>query len=265
MFEGLADALMSDQDGKKILKNLGMQTLRSMPGNVTEAGIPIPNAVKPIIELATGVSFFTGRDIVDERLARLDKAQQFRDKTPEVLKAAGPALEMFNLSPAQVEHVIRGYTGSIGVGLLSVLNPLLSSGKEAGPVEKPLSELPILGAFFQPNDAGRVINDAYDTAEELMRRQATYKKLITDGEYEKAQKYLKENMVGVSLASYAGSFRQQMGEITKTERAIKALPESSMSAEEKRERLLELKQLKNRLAEQFTETRKQIERQAARP
>lgn len=264
LFEGIVDAAASDKTGKEIIKNIGMQAMRSMPGNLTEAGIPIPTAAKPIIELALGKSFYSGRDIVDSRLEQLDKSQQFRDKTPEMLKAAGPILEKFNISPIQAEHFMRSYTGSLGIGLLSIVNPVFSSEKQAGGVEKNLSEMPIIGNFFQPNNGRGVVNDAFDSVKELQRRQNTYKELLKNGETEKATEYAKEHMVEIGLARYAGMFQQQMGELAKAKRAIKAAPESSLSPQEKRERIKQIEDIENKLAENFKRIREQTERQAAR-
>lgn len=262
--EGLYNAAFTNEKGSKIAADLGKQMLRSLPGNPAEAGVPIPTFMKPLIETALNKSFFTGRDIVDARLENLDKQYQYRDKTPELLKLLGPVLEMLNLSPVQVENLIRGYTGSLGVGLLSVVDPVLNTKEAGGVTAKGPSELPLLGGLFQPNDAGRVINEAYDSIKEIQARQGTYKKLIEDGEMEAAQKYLKDNLPEISMASFAGTFRQQMGEITKAERAIKAAPAKILSEDEKRKRLDEMRKLKIRMSEQFTNVREQIGRQAAR-
>ena len=262
--EGVYNAAFSDEKGSKVAKDLGMQLLRSLPGNPADAGVPVPTAIKPFIETALNRSFFTGRDIVDSRLEGVEKQFQYRDKTPEVLKAVAPVLELLGLSPVQAENIIRGYTGALGVGILSIANPVLKTGAEAGAVEGRVSEMPLVGGLFQPNDAGRVINEAFDAVKEIQQKQGTYKKLLEEGKIQEAQDYVKKNISDVGMASYAGSFRQQMGELTKTERAIKSLPASQMSPSEKRKQLDELRDLKIQMAQNFKVVREQIERQAAR-
>jgi hypothetical protein len=262
--EGVYNAMFSDEKGSKIAKDLGMQLLRSLPGNPADAGVPIPTAIKPFIENALNKSFFTGRDIVDARLEGVEKQFQYRDKTPEILKAVAPVLELLGLSPVQAENIIRGYTGSMGAGILSIANPVLKSGGEAGEVEGRVSDMPLVGGLFQPNDAGRVINEAFDSVKEIQQKQGTYKRLIEEGKLQEAQDYVKKNISDVGMAKYAGSFRQQMGEITKTERAIKALPATQMSPSEKRKQLDELRDLKIQMAQNFKVVREQIERQASR-
>jgi hypothetical protein len=261
--EGIYNAAFTKEDGKKIAKDLTGQLMRSLPGNPAEAGVPVPVFLKPFIETALNKSFFTGRDIVDARLEGLDKRYQYRDKTPDILKTAGPAFELMGLSPVQVENFVRAFTGTMGVGILSALNPVFST-KEAGEVTKRVSDLPLVGGLFQPNDAGRVIDDAYETVKEVQGKQRSYKKLIEEGQVEEARQYLKDNALDIGLASYAGAFRQQMGNITKVERAIRAAPETQISPDKKREELDKLRQLKIRLSQNLTDVRARIERQAAR-
>ena len=261
--EGIYNAAFASESGKKVAKDLTGQLMRSLPGSPAEAGVPIPTFMKPFIETALNKSFFTGRDIVDARLEGLDKRYQYRDKTPDILKTAGPAFELMGLAPVQIENFVRAFTGTMGVGILSALNPVFST-KEAGDVTKRVSDLPLVGGLFQPNDAGRVIDDAYETVKEVQGKQRSYKKLIEEGQIEEARQYLKDNALDIGLASYAGSFRQQMGNITKVERAIKAAPEAQMSPDKKREELDKLRQLKIRLSQNLTDVRERIERQAAR-
>jgi len=262
--EGIWNGLTTEEKGIDIAKDLSAQILRSLPGNLTETGIPIPAGAKPIVELAANVSFFTGRDIVDARMEGVDKAFQYRDKTPELLKVLGPVFQAVNLSPAQVEHLIRGYTGSLGIGILSLSDAAFSSDV-VGPVSKRITDVPIAGGLFQPNDAGRVIDDAYENMREINRRADTYKELVKNGRKDEAAAYLKKNATEIErLHGTAGLFRQQMGEITKEERAVKALTETQMSPEKKRERLDKLRQMKIKLSNDFIKIRERTELQAAR-
>jgi hypothetical protein len=262
--EGIYNALFTEEKGSKVAKDLALQLGRSLPGNPAEVGVPVPTAIKPFIETALNKSFFTGREIVDARLDQLDKEFQYREKTPEVLKTLGPVFAAVGLAPVQMENFIRSYTGSMGVGILSLANPVFKAESEVGEVAGRVSEMPLVGGLFQPNDAGRVINEAYDTVSEVQRKQQTYKKLIADGRVKDAEKYIKDNIGDIGFASYAGSFRQKMGELTKTERTIRALPATAMSPEEKRKRLDEVRQIKITMAAQLKSVREQTERQAAR-
>ena len=261
--EGIYNAAFTDEKNSKIAKDLVKQLIRSLPGNPAEAGLPVPTGLKPFIETALNTSFFTGRDIVDARFERVEKKFQYTDKTPEVLKILAPVTSLVGLSPVQMENLIRGFTGSMGMGILSSADFALKPVGEAGPVAGRVSQLPIVGGLFQPNDAGRIITEAYDAMSEVQKRHGSYKKLIEDGRREEAADYLKENMAEISLSSAAGQFRQRMGEMTKYERYIKGVPEKQMSPDKKREELDKIRKMKIDYAAQFKKVREQTERRTS--
>jgi hypothetical protein len=262
--EGVFNAMFTDEDTSKIAKDLAKQIGRSLPGGIAESGVPIPAAVKPILENITNTSFFSGRDIVDARLEGVEKEFQYRDKTPELLKALAPITAALGVSPVQMENLIRGYFGTLGIGIVSIANPILGAG-EAGAVEGRPSELPIVGGLLQPNDAGRVVLEAYDSMQAVERAQRSFTKLLEEGKMEEAQKFFEKNIEKVSMASFAGSVRQQMGEIAKAERAIRSLSSEDMSPKEKRERIDELRDIRNLLAKQFIDVSAEIKRQGVSP
>jgi hypothetical protein len=261
--EGIYNAAFSDEKGSKIAKDLAKQLIRSLPGNPAEAGLPVPTGLKPFIETALNTSFFTGRDIVDARLEGVEKKFQYTDRTPEILKIIAPVTSLVGLSPVQMENLIRGFTGSMGMGILSTADFALKPVGEAGPVTGRVSQLPLVGGLFQPNDAGRIITEAYDAMSEVQKRHGSYKKLIEEGRREEAADYLKENMAEISLSSAAGQFRQRMGEMTKYERYIKGVPEKQMSPDKKREELDKIRKMKIDYAAQFKRVREQTERRTS--
>ena len=261
--EGIYNAAFTDEKGSKIAKDLVKQLIRSLPGNPAEAGLPVPSGLKPFIETALNTSFFTGRDIVDARLEGVEKKFQYTDRTPEILKIIAPVTSLVGLSPVQMENLIRGFTGSMGMGILSTADFALKPVGEAGPVTGRVSQLPLVGGLFQPNDAGRIITEAYDAMGEVQKRHGSYKKLIEEGRREEAADYLKENMAEIGLSSAAGQFRQRMGEMTKYERYIKGVPEKQMSPDKKREELDKIRKMKIDYAAQFKKIREQTERRTS--
>ena len=258
--EGLYRMALTDDKNSDVLKALRTQLFRSIPGD-------LPTAIKAPVELMLNKSFFTDRPIIDQRLEGLVKSEQFGQKTPELIKMLGfdspeAIKKIFGLegvSPAQVEYLIKGYTGTLPVALLRLLDPVFASG-EVVKAEMKLPDVPIIGSFFQPKDAGGQINAAFAGVEQAQRVSNTFKKMMEDGRREEAVAYIKENLSSMTLASAGGTFRQQMGELTKAERAIRG---SDLSAKEKRERLEELRKFKIEYAKQFRDFTEQIKRQDA--
>ena len=238
--EALVNTMASEKGGKEALQALKQIAINTIPGG---SSLGIPAAAKPLIEVGLGRSFFTGRDIESTKEQDLEPGERFRDNTSEVAKALG---KTFNVSPIQTEYLIRGYTGSLGVALLQSLNFLTPTPEGAEKALKRLSDLPVVGTVFQPMDAGGIIDAVYARVKEIQQAQATYENMVTTGRAADAQEYLTRRADELALASIAGDFRKRMGDVTKAEQAVRAAP--SLSGEEKRTRLNDLKQLKIQIA-----------------
>ena len=248
--EALVNTMASEEGGKEALQALKQIAINTIPGgsSMPQLGgmpvpVPLPAAVKPLIEVSLGRSFFTGRDIESVQEQQLEPGARSRDSTSEVAKAVG---ETFNISPVKMEYLIRGYTGSLGVALMQSLNFLAPAPEGSEKALKRMSELPVVGTVFQPMDAGGIIDATYARVNEIRQAQATYEDMLTKGRTADAQAYLERKADELALASVAGDFRKRMGDVTKAERAIREAP--SLSAQEKRERLNELRQVKLQIA-----------------
>lgn len=244
--EALVNTMFGDEKARDTMSALGKMAWNSVP-------ISMPQGIKPALETAINYSFYTGRAIESERLQQYEPGERYTERTGELAKLVGGAL---NISPIKIEYLIRGYTGSLPLAIGSLTNPILRSD-ETG--EKPEmrslvgSETPLIGSFFQPKDAGGLINKAYKDMEDVIRAKETYKKMVAEGREEQAQDYLDANADVIAMGSLAGKFRQQMGVLTQQERAVRA--DSSMTGAEKREALDELRQAKIDLAKMFSSAR----------
>jgi hypothetical protein len=257
--EAVIRAAASDDKGGDIIGDVKDMLMKSIPGD-------IPLAMKPAIEAVANYSFFTNSAVVGARLGGLDSAEQYTDKTPELLKALGA----LGISPAKAEYLVRGYTGSLGIGVLGFTDAVFSPARFAERIEmgKP-KDFPLLGRLIQPTDGGALIDKAYNTVEDARVAQRTYNAMMNEGRTEDAREYLKKVMEDIQMSSAAGTFTQIMGEIALRERQIKA--STDFSPAEKREKLDELRQKKIDFSKRFQEMRSrlstptsaQTERQAA--
>jgi len=244
--EAVIRAAASDDKGGDIIRDMKDMLMKSVPGD-------IPLAMKPAFEVMANYSFFTNSAVVGARLSGLDAAEQYTDKTPELLKSLGA----LGISPAKAEYLVRGYTGSLGIGLLGFTDAVFSPSRFAERIEmgKP-KDFPLLGRLIQPNDGVALIDKAYDTVEDARIAQRTYNAMLNEGRNEEARVYLKKVMDDIQMSSAAGTFTQIMGEISLRERQIKA--STTLSPEEKRQKLDELRQKKIDFAKRFQEMRKRL-------
>lgn len=258
--EGLVRAAKSEETGGQIIADLAKMLFKSAPGD-------IPLVLKPAIEVMADYSFFTGESVVSARLAGMDKEFQYTSKTPEMIKHLGAGLSFrlgdtqYGLSPRQLEHLVRGYTGGLPIALLGMTDPVFRGFTAPNAVRPAMrvTDIPVLGGLFQPVDAGGIIERAYETARAADRVNKTYKDLLARGLKEEAKEYRAENIELSKMVSVSGKLTKQVGEISKRIRIVEALPEEKMSAERKRETIDKLRSQQIKLAKSFLGVRERIE------
>ena len=210
-----------------------------------------PTALKPFIELPTNHSFFTGKPIESARLKTLEPGERAYASTPEALKALGEAT---NVSPVMMEYLLRNFTGSLPLAMLSLANPVISKTGEAAEGRGfPSSTTPVVGAFFQPKDANGLIDKAYEEMDAVVKAKNTYNNLVESGRDTDADEFLTKKADLIGLATAAGAFRQKMGDLAKQEREVHAM--TGVSGKEKREMLDLIKQEKILLSKDLVSAR----------
>jgi hypothetical protein len=222
----------------------------------------IPQGMKPVIEIAMNKSLYNGAPIVSPKLEGLEPAQQFDERSSGVAKMLGEAGAAFGIgvSPKQVDYLINGYFAGLGMGLVRLPDALMSGG-----VPKPtqrVSELPIIGGLFQPNDAGGVLQLAFEEGKAFERAGQTFKRLAAT-DPAKAEQFAEKYAAELALASEGGRLRQQIGKINAAMAVIRMDPE--MSGQEKRAQLNELRQLELQIARQSTSQSAETRRLVGQP
>ena len=224
------------------MKAIGKQLWMSTP-------LSLPTAINPFVELAANYSFFSDQPIESGRERTLTSDQRFRPGTTEAAKLLG---SIGVLSPVQVEHLVRGYTGGVGMTLMAAADLALRPLTGADAAEKPdrkNSELAVIGPLFQPNTGRGIINEAFKEIERFQQAHQSYKKLLESGERAEAAAFASRFSREIALASTGGAFRQQMGELATLKRNIAANRE--MTGAQKQEQIERLKQVEITLAQRI--------------
>jgi hypothetical protein len=243
--EALYNSMTSKQGGEDAVKAFKQILLQTIPGG---SSYGIPQIMKPAIEAGLGKSFYTGRDILSAREKELLPEDQFRANTAEISKIVGKSL---GISPIVMENLVRGYTGTMGLAFLHALS--LGAPKSESPeaAVKRLSDYPIIGGAFQPNDAGGITNAVYERFNEDIKVRNSYKKMIEEGRSAEANELLQRRGNEIMEAEIADVFKQNMNKLTQAERAIAA---STMTPEQKREQLDNIRKLKTAISRTMRET-----------
>lgn len=251
IFKALPEAMLllndKDRDVSEVLKGLGQLTATSVPFGPSS----VPQAVKPILEASVNKSFFTGKDIESVQELELEPGERTRDKTSGVAKLLGSTL---NVSPIKIDHFVNGYAGGLGLAIMQAAGSMipLKAGPEAP--DKRLSELPVVGSMFQPNDAPGQVNLFYEKAKEYQQAKNTFDKMLAEGRADDAEEYVKDHATQIAMADVAETFKATMGKFTEMEKLVKA---SDLSGAEKLARLKEIRGAKIEFARSFNAAARQ--------
>jgi hypothetical protein len=260
--EALYNTMVNEHGSEEAVKAFRHILLQTIPGGgsmPTVGGvpipIPIPQALKPTIEAALGKSFYTERDILTSAEKGLLPAEQFRVNTSEAAKMAG---RITGTSPIILEQLINGYTGGMGLAFLQAVSLGIPKGNTPEQATKRLSDMPVIGGVFQPNDAGGIVNATYDRFENAMKVQRTVDKLFEEGRQADANELLQKTGNEYAVGEVGDFFTSQMKELTQYERAVQAM---DLSPNEKRKLLDEIKQMKKSVALSIRQSADEISRQ----
>lgn len=260
LFKSLPEAVYNlaadDERNNDATKGLGKLVMMSNP-------FSLPQAVKPATEVYLGKSFFGG-DIESQReIHSMTPGERYRESTTELAKMIGSITGEAGLTPIKLDYLLRGYTGGLGVALVSLANPLLNA---EAPYEKPstkTSKMPFIGGLFQPVEGRGTLDAAYERMLEVQQAKGTYERMMQQGRKEEAKEFMDEYVSKISAASVSGSVQQKLGELAKAKRQVESAPR--LSAEQKDEILKRIETAQNKLAENFLRATSETRLQSARP
>ena len=226
LFKALPEAMVNtafgDEKAKPALSALWKALGQSVP-------LDIPQALKPALEVRLGSSLFSG-DIESPHEKEILPQYRYRTNSTELAKMFGG---VGGLSPIQIDYLIRGYTGGVGMAIAQMANVFLRA-PEAEKVAQPtmkLSEVPLIGSLFQTTEGRGALDATYTLIEEIQQYKGAYNKLIQDGKPEEAARFANENASVLAASSMAGYMKKTLGEMSKQARMIKSSPQ--MTTEQK--------------------------------
>lgn len=228
-------------DGKKVRRAMG-----DALANAVLSPTAVPQAIKPALEVGINHNFFTGREVVGKGIAGRDKELQYTEATSELGKFLG---KMGVLAPVQIDHLIKGYAGTVGGLGLMLTNAVMSQGNAPKPekaTQDELRQIPGMGTFFASSHGNAMKNDYYELREEVASAVKSMN-FLKDKSPAEAQAYIKEKMPLLQLQGPINNINNQLTKIRKYEEQIRALPESRMNAAEKKATLDRLKESEDRM------------------
>jgi hypothetical protein len=241
--ERIAEASFGQDTAKDLTESIKRNLLDTLKFN------PIPQAFIPFVENISNYSFFTGEKIVGRGLEDVAKPFQYNASTSKTARWFGEQLDM---SPIQIENVIRGYTGSMGMYAVNMLDSFFSTQDEPVKATMRAEQLPVIKRFFA-SDSGTIAQyyELKDEVDEVVRTV----NFLSLNNPDRLEEYLKDNENTYMLKDFVSSLDKSMKQIREYRNAINA--DKDMSADEKREILDELHNYEVELTSDIREIRKE--------
>ena len=198
--------------------------------------LPVPQTALPLLEAYTNYSFYTGRNIVSKGIEGV--ANQF-EEGPGTSKVASFLGQNLGLSPLKVDHIIKGYTGTIGTYVVDLMDSIGDLNSESPKAAKRFEQLPVWKRFSLDPQAKGQITSYYQLKDAVDETVRTINLLKGSGQYNELAEYTQENSKLFASRHYISNVEKQMKTMREAARKINY---SSLSAEEKRDALSSITQ-----------------------
>ncbi|WP_145587708.1 LPD38 domain-containing protein [Yersinia aldovae] len=244
--ERFVRALGGKDTGAKFGKLVAHNFMETMAFN------PIPQVAMPIAEAYVNYDFFKGGPIENMADSNLIAGARYNDQTSLLMREVGQAT---NMSPKMLDHIVMGYTGSLGGYVMGATNLLMRNLKDYG--ETPsmrLDEMPVIKSFFRGSDPAKstqFTEDFYRMMTEANQINSTINSFRKQGRGDDANELIEDNR---------GKLSQRQG-LTATQKQVKALNaqiemmrrDRILTADQKREKIDRLMATRNKLVQQAVE------------
>jgi hypothetical protein len=214
---------------------------------ISGIALPVPTAVRPLLENMTNFDIYSARPVVGISQQSKAPMYQYTDTTSELAKTVGEAL---NYSPIKIDHILRGYFGYMGQTIAQFLNVL--------DTERPsmrLQDLPIVGGFVEGQYGTGPKNELYELIGKSAEAKATLKSIQKEGDREAAIKWARDHRGSIGLSTAVNALHTQVTNIRTNKSKIY---NSKLSAPEKRARLDALEKAELRLLSNVHELHKRM-------
>lgn len=250
LFKTIPERLVAYTFGNDTGKDLRDALLRNATS--TFAFNPIPQTVKPLVEVAFNINTFTWRPIVSEGMQDVAPEFQVGPGTSSVAKgiagALGQVASVFGdrakpgLSPIKVDHIIKGYTGTMGMYVVDTLDMVMDQFGDSPRATKRFEQLPIIKRFALDPEARGNVTEYYKLKDSVDSVVRTMNFLEKQGESEEYVDYLKKNQGTFAFKDYIRDTEKTMKELRQMKSAVQI---SKMSGDEKRDAITGINRAEN--------------------
>jgi hypothetical protein len=206
---------------------------------------PIPQLALPVVEVMTNKSFFKGSQIEGMGDAQRKPEDRYNAYTSETAKQIGAA---FGVSPKMVEHLILGYTGTLGGYILGMSDIAARQMLGIEAADTPISRYPVIKAFYQgdaPKTATKFQDEFYKALEEATEAHGSYKRAVEEGNVVRQQDLKESESLALGARVALNRIQRRLSELNKQAELVNN--NQSLSGTQKRQKLDDITKRKNEL------------------
>ena len=225
---------------------------------------PIPQIVKPAIEIFANRNMFTGNRIESMSMERLSPKERKHAWTSETTITLSKAMDIgawgkVVLSPVQIEYLVRGYLGWAGSFVMGSVDTLFTRPFTGDPIDpaKRFYESPVMKRFVRDNPTrhSKYVSTFYDQLRSVNQVYADIKQAGKLGEYDKVDKLAGRHGDKLATRKHMNRIAKKLSETNARMTLIYA--DRDMTAQEKRTEIDALLAYRNELTRDIvTDTRK---------
>ena len=225
-FKAIPEAILARVMGDRTDKELRDTVVRGVVSTleINPAGI---QAITPLVEASFNHNFFTNRPIVPYYIdSNIAGAFQDNVGTTEFAKFIAQNVPG-NFSPIKIDHVIRGYTGTLGGYVVALVDSILKSeavrGDLAGlPPSKSIFDFPLWRRFFGSEYGSGLKQDAYELINAVDTAVRTANKLQREERYVEYNRYFESKLNILSAQDFSNEMKKTLSDLRAEIRQIQA-------------------------------------------
>jgi hypothetical protein len=206
----------------------------------------------PYVEYKANYSFFTGRPIVPTHLADVAPKFQIEPNTSSLAKRVG---EKLNMSPIQIDHLVGGLTGTMGMYFVQAMDSIFAGENDPTRASLRVEQLPVWKRFALDKDARGQVSAYYELKHETDAMVRTVNILEASHQYAELAEYQQDNLHLLATKEYVKTLNSRMTELQGYKKQIQ---NSQIEPDDKRDALLALTQAQNAIASNTKTLRKMM-------
>ena len=258
--ERIAEQMMDEGvEGKVFAKSLSRMLTDTFAIN------PIPQVIKPLVDLYANKDSFTGAPIETAGMERLSKAERVAVGTSPLAKALSKVANVFlpestELSPVQADYAVKAYLGWMGATISATSHyAVMPFSKSAYPDHNWAETMSLGFVKSLPTAQSGYVTSFYENMKTISQAYADMRHYAQLGEAEKMKEVFEEKGDKIMLANMYDQTSKDMAKMRQVIQVIQR--DENMSGAQKKEEIDRLKMLIGDLAKMAEETRVSITKQ----